>query len=68
MTVPDELAKLSALLEALAVTAEMFATQADSYSEGVARGAFVQFSAALRSAHGYADSIQRLAEVTDHAT
>jgi hypothetical protein len=68
MTVPDELAKLGVLLEALATNAEMFCVVADDLTPGELRGAFLVYADALRAAGGYVGSIQTLAEVTDHAT
>ena len=64
-SVPTELEKLGAILEALATSAEMFATQADGYSPAEMRGAFLVYSESLRAARGYVGAIQKLAEVTD---
>lgn len=68
MTLPDELEKFGALLEALAANAEQFALQSDSYGPGVQRAAFVAYAGALRAARGYLGAIQKLSEAHDHAT
>ena len=64
MTLPGELEKLGAILEAVATNAEQFATRADNYSPGEMRAAFVLYAEAVRSVRGYLCSIQKLAEVT----
>ena len=64
MTLPDELRRLSALLEALAINAEQFCCVADNLTPGQLRGAFLIYAEALRSTRGYLGAIQKRAEVT----
>jgi hypothetical protein len=63
MTVADQLERLAAILEALALNAEQFCVAADDLTPGEMRGAFLVYADALRAARGHVGSIQQLAEV-----